>query len=72
MKEIKILVPPAAMLKDGVLETAKMKRYFLWMADHGINGLFLNGSTGEFNILTFNQRSRRYALPGKRFRTEYA
>ena len=56
MKEVRILVPPAAMLKDGVLETAKMKRYFLWMADHGINGLFLNGSTGEFNILTFNQK----------------
>ena len=56
MKEIRILVPPVAMLKDGALETAKMQRYFLWMADHGIGGLFLNGSTGEFNTLTFEQK----------------
>ena len=56
MKEIRILVPPVAMLKDGALEAAKMQRYFLWMADHGIGGLFLNGSTGEFNTLTFEQK----------------
>ena len=56
MKEIRILVPPVAMLKDGALETAKMQRYFLWMADHGIGGLFLNGSTGEFNTLMFEQK----------------
>lgn len=57
MKEIRILVPPVAMLTtDGALDAPKMQRYFLWMADHGITGLFLNGSTGEFNTLTFEQK----------------
>ncbi len=57
MNDIRILVPPVAMqLPNGALDIAKMQRYFLWMADHGIDGLFLNGSTGEFNILTFAQK----------------
>ncbi|MBR6471406.1 MAG: dihydrodipicolinate synthase family protein [Victivallales bacterium] len=58
MKEIRILVPPVAMLTaDGSLDAPKMQRYFLWMADHGVNGLFLNGSTGQFNILTSAQKA---------------
>ena len=57
MKDIQILVPPVAMLQDnGALDARKMQRYFLWMADRGIDGLFLNGSTGEFNTLTFAQK----------------
>ena len=56
MREIRILVPPPALLKNGVPDKAGMIRYFNWMADHGINGLFLNGSTGEFTILTDDQK----------------
>lgn len=57
MKEIRILVPPVAMrTSDGALDAPKMQRYFLWMADHGISGLFLNGSTGEWNTLTTEQK----------------
>ena len=56
MREIQILVPPPAMLKNGELDAAGMSRYFNWMADKGINGLFLNGSTGEFTILTDEQK----------------
>lgn len=56
MREIRILVPPPALLKDGEPDAAGMTRYFHWMADHGINGLFLNGSTGEFTILTDDRK----------------
>lgn len=56
MREIRILVPPPALLKNGEPDAAGMTRYFNWMADHGINGLFLNGSTGEFTILTDDQK----------------
>lgn len=56
MKEIRILVPPPALLKNGEPDEPGMIRYFNWMADHGINGLFLNGSTGEFTILTDDQK----------------
>ncbi len=44
------------MLKDGELDAAGMARHFKWMADKGISGLFLNGSTGEFTILTDEQK----------------
>ena len=56
MREIRILVPPPALLKNGEPDAPGMTRYFNWMADHGINGLFLNGSTGEFTILTDEQK----------------
>ena len=56
MREIRILVPPPALLKNGEPDAAGMTRYFNWMADYGINGLFLNGSTGEFTILTDDQK----------------
>ena len=56
MREIRILVPPPALLKNGELDADGMARYYNWMADHGINGLFLNGSTGEFTILTDEQK----------------
>ena len=56
MREIRILVPPPALLKNGVPDAIGMDRYFNWMAGYGINGLFLNGSTGEFTILTDDQK----------------
>ena len=56
MREIRILVPPPALLKNGMPDAVGMDRYFKWMAGYGINGLFLNGSTGEFTILTDEQK----------------
>jgi len=72
MREIRILVPPPALLKDGVPDAVKMDRYFKWMAGYGINGLFLNGSTGEFTILTDEQkietvRIARQSVGGRMF-----
>lgn len=56
-RPIQILVPPAAILTEQrQLDVSGMQRYYLWMADHGINGLFLNGSTGEFTILSDEQK----------------
>ena len=57
MKEITILCPPPAVLDPkGEPDVSRMTRYFNWMADHGIGGLFLNGSTGEFTILSEEQK----------------
>ncbi|MST98029.1 dihydrodipicolinate synthase family protein [Victivallaceae bacterium BBE-744-WT-12] len=72
MREIQILVPPVAVLRNGELYEAGMTRYFLWMAGHGISGLFLNGSTGEFTILSDEQkvetvRIARRAVESKMF-----
>ena len=56
-RPVRILVPPPALLKaDGSPDGEKMKRYYLWMAEKGINGLFINGSTGEFTLLTDAQK----------------
>lgn len=56
-RPVKILVPPPAFLdRNGELDAEKMKRYYLWMADRGIQGLFINGSTGEFTILSEDQK----------------
>lgn len=46
-----ILVPPPIMR-----DAAECSRYFSWMADCGITGLFLNGSTGEFTTLTDTEK----------------
>ena len=48
-----ILVPPPA-FADA--ETGR--RYYLWLAGHGIDGLFLNGSTGEFTVLPQPEKIR--------------
>ena len=56
MKRPQILVPPPAVLKNGEPDAQGMDRYFNWMADHGVDGLFINGSTGEFTILTDDQK----------------
>ena len=56
MRDITILVPPPAILTGGALDAGKMTRYYNWIANHGISGLFLNGSTGEFTILTDVQK----------------
>lgn len=65
MKEIRILVPPPALLKNGEPDEPGMIRYFNWMADRGISGLFLNGSTGEFTILTDDQKVKTVRIAKK-------
>ena len=56
-RSIKILVPPPALLKEnGDPDAEKMKSYYLWMAERGIQGLFINGSTGEFTLLSDEQK----------------
>ena len=56
MSKVQILVPPPAVLKNGEPDAHGMNRYFNWMADHGVDGLFINGSTGEFTRLTDDQK----------------
>ena len=56
MSKVQILVSPPAVLKNGEPDAAGMNRYFNWMADHGVDGLFINGSTGEFTRLTDDQK----------------
>lgn len=56
MRKIQILVPPVAQLKAGELDREGIIHYYRWMAEHGIQGLFLNGSTGEFTILSDEQK----------------
>lgn len=57
MSNITILVPPPAMLTaEGQVDAGKITKYYQWMRDHGIGGLFINGSTGEFTILTDEQK----------------
>ncbi len=56
MREITILVPPALIRKNGKLNAEEMTRYYRWMAEHRISGLFLNGSTGEFTKLSFDEK----------------
>ena len=56
MNKVQILVPPPAVLKNGEPDAHGMNRYFNWMADHGVDGLFINGSTGEFTRLTDDQK----------------
>ena len=42
MKRPQILVPPPAVLKNGEPDPQGMDRYFNWMADRGVDGLFIN------------------------------
>ncbi len=56
MREITILVPPALMRRNGKLNEDEMTRYYRWLAEQRISGLFLNGSTGEFTKLSFEEK----------------
>ena len=52
-----IFVPPITMYaKDGTLNAIEEARYFRWLEQKGITGLFLNGSSGDAVKLTHAEK----------------
>lgn len=49
------LVP---MNERGEINEAELRRFISWLIDHGVHGLYPNGSTGEFTRLTAEERQR--------------
>ena len=46
------------LLPDGEINEAELRRYVDWLIDHGVHGLYPNGSTGEFTRFTAEERRR--------------
>ena len=44
--------------KDGTLDVATLKRYVDYLIDGGVDGLFPLGTTGEFALLSDNERQK--------------
>jgi 4-hydroxy-tetrahydrodipicolinate synthase len=44
--------------KDGAIDESELRRYVDWLIEHGIHGLYPNGSTGEFTRFTAEERRR--------------
>ena len=42
----------------GRIHEAELRRYVDWLIDHGVHGLYPNGSTGEFTRFTAEERRR--------------
>ena len=42
----------------GNINEAELRRYTDWLIDHGVHGLYPNGSTGEFTRFTVEERRR--------------
>ncbi len=45
-------------LDDGAINEPELRRMINWLVEHGVNGLYPNGSTGEFIRLSFEERKR--------------
>jgi len=43
---------------EGAIDEAALRRYVDWLIEHGIHGLYPNGSTGEFTRFTAPERRR--------------
>lgn len=43
---------------DGRLHEEELRRLVHWLIDHGVSGLYPNGSTGEFIRLSFEERKQ--------------
>lgn len=43
---------------DGSINEAELRRYIDWLIDHGVHGLYPNGSSGEFTRFTEEERRR--------------
>ncbi len=46
------------LLPDGEINEAETRKYVDWLIDHGVHGLYPNGSTGEFTRFTAEERRR--------------
>jgi 4-hydroxy-tetrahydrodipicolinate synthase len=54
-----IFTPNIVPLDDqGDINEAETRRYVDWLIDHGVHGLYPNGSTGEFTRFTAEERRR--------------
>src|SRR6266536_802269 len=42
----------------GDINELELRRYVDWLIDHGVHGLYPNGSTGEFTRFTAEERRR--------------
>src|SRR5688500_17946425 len=47
---------------NGDIHEAETRRYVDWLIDHGVHGLYPNGSTGEFTRFTVEERRRIIAI----------
>src|SRR3954447_16434796 len=43
---------------QGQINETELRRFISWLIDHGVHGLYPNGSTGEFTRLTAEERRR--------------
>ena len=43
---------------QGQINEAELRHYVDWLIDHGVHGLYPNGSTGEFTRFTVEERRR--------------
>src|SRR5262245_24891601 len=54
-----IFTPNVVPLDDrGDINESETRRYVDWLIDHGVHGLYPNGSTGEFTRFTAEERRR--------------
>jgi 4-hydroxy-tetrahydrodipicolinate synthase len=44
--------------EDGSINESELRRYVDWLIDHGVHGLYPNGSTGEFTRFSPEERRR--------------
>jgi 4-hydroxy-tetrahydrodipicolinate synthase len=48
--------------RRGEIHESELRRYTDWLIDHGVHGLYPNGSTGEFTRFTPEERRRIIAI----------
>lgn len=52
------IMPPAVTVfdSDGEIDAGKTKKFLQYLMDSGVHGLFMAGSTGEYSLMTMEQR----------------
>ena len=45
-------------MRKGQINEPELRRFISWLIDHGVHGLYPNGSTGEFTRFTEEERRR--------------
>ena len=48
--------------RHGDIDEAELRRFISWLIEHGVHGLYPNGSTGEFTRFTAEERRRIVAI----------